>query len=157
VKLRRGDEGGLGAGHLKLISLQPGCRSSQASTPAFNTSIICFSLGIGTFHLTARFPVVKSNGYGVAVFCPASRRPLLSPVVQHGHQMAEVNVRDEGFTVLSKGVEPVAESVIPPRSCIKIVDPHLTALCSSTAFRATQRRHGHTARKRKSPQILSAG
>ena len=71
--------------------------------------------------------------------------------------MAEVNVRDEGFTVLSQGVEPVAESVIPPRSCIKIADLHLTALCSSTAFRATQRRHGHTARKRKSPQNLSTG
>jgi hypothetical protein len=43
-----------------------------------------------------------------------SRHPLLSPVGQQRHPMVEVNVRDEGFTVLSGGVEPVAESVRPP-------------------------------------------
>jgi hypothetical protein len=57
--------------------------------------------------------------------------------------MDEVNVRDEGFTVLSGGVEPVAESVSPPWLFIKIADPHFTALYSSMAFRATQRIHGH--------------
>jgi WD40 repeat protein len=33
---------------------------------------------------------------------------------QQRHTMDEVNVRDEGFTVLSGGVDPIAESVSPP-------------------------------------------
>ncbi len=63
-----------------------------------------------------RLSFLYSNwqNFWVAVLFHASRHPFLSLVIQQRHQMDEVNVRDEGFTVLSGGVDPFVESVIPP-------------------------------------------
>jgi hypothetical protein len=87
-----------------------------------------------------------------------SKKPLKEAIgPQSQDVILEVNVRDEGFTVLSGGMEPAAESVIPHQTCVEIANSHLIALYSSTEFRATQRKHGHTARKNRSPMNPRAG